>query len=258
MQTALVTGGLRGIGLGVSKALLADNYSLALCGSRKAEDAGEALAGLKALTGNGQRVVYYTCDIGSSDDRRTLVQSIREDFPHINVLVNNAGVAPKERCDLLDMQEENYDWLMKINLQGPLFLTQQIARWMIDVRKNDADYCGVIVNISSISSTVVSVNRGDYCISKAGVSMATQLWSVRLAEYGIPVYEIRPGIIQTDMTAGVAGKYDKLIAEGLVPEHRWGFPEDIGRCVAMLVRGDLLYSTGQVINVDGGMCIPRL
>ncbi|MDR3182298.1 MAG: 3-ketoacyl-ACP reductase [Planctomycetaceae bacterium] len=258
MKTALVTGGARGIGLGISQALLAENYSLALCGTRSKDDVAETLAQLQTMTSGKQKVAYYTCDIASPVDRQTLLNHIRQDFPYLNVLVNNAGVAPKERCDLLDLKEENYAWLMKINLDGPFFLTQKIARWMIETQKQIAAYQAVIINVSSISAASVSVNRGDYCISKAGVSMAAKLWAVRLAEYGIPVYEIRPGIIQTDMTAGVSEKYTKMIADGLVPEKRWGFPEDAGKVVAMLVRGDLPYATGQVITLDGGLNIPRL
>ncbi|MDR3232425.1 MAG: 3-ketoacyl-ACP reductase [Planctomycetaceae bacterium] len=264
MKTALVTGGLRGIGLGISEALIGKNYSLALCGTRTKEEAGDALARLQSMTGSGQNVVYYSCDIGSSSSRQALLQSVRQDFPYINVLVNNAGVAPKERCDILDLKEENYAWLMKINLEGPFFLTQKIAQWMIATRKNSdtgsnaAAYRAVIINISSISAESVSVNRGEYCISKAGVSMAAKLWAVRLGEFGIPVYEIRPGIIQTDMTAGVSEKYTKMINEGLVPEKRWGYPDDAGRAVAMLAEGGLPYATGQVITLDGGLNIPRL
>jgi NAD(P)-dependent dehydrogenase (short-subunit alcohol dehydrogenase family) len=174
------------------------------------------------------------------------------------VLVNNAGVAPKVRADILEATEESYEWVMKINLQGPYFLTQAAANWMVEQKKQDASFSGCIVNISSVSSTVASPSRGEYCLSKAGVSMATKLWAARLGEFNIPVYEIRPGIIQTDMTATVKEKYDKLIGQGLLVQSRWGQPGDIGKAVAMLVRGDLAYSTGQVIMVDGGQTVQRL
>jgi 3-oxoacyl-[acyl-carrier protein] reductase len=162
------------------------------------------------------------------------------------------------RADILDATEESYELVMKINLQGPYFLTQAVANWMIEQRRADAAYEGCVINISSISATVASPSRGEYCISKAGVSMATQLWAARLGEFDIPVYEIRPGIIETDMTAAVKEKYDKLIGEGLLVQARWGAPEDIGKAAAMLARRDLAYSTGQVIMVDGGYSVQRL
>jgi len=167
-------------------------------------------------------------------------------------------VAPRERADLLEASEESFERVLKINLQGPYFLTQAAARWMIDQKAGDPEGRFCVINISSISAHVASVNRGEYCISKAGVSMATRLWAVRLAEFGIPVYEIRPGIIATDMTAGVTEEYDRKIEEGLLLQPRWGWPEDVGRAAAMLVRGELAYSTGQVITVDGGLTARRL
>jgi NAD(P)-dependent dehydrogenase (short-subunit alcohol dehydrogenase family) len=174
------------------------------------------------------------------------------------VLVNNAGVAPFNRTDLLEATEESFVRLMRINLKGPYFLTQVVARWMIEQHETDANFAGVIVNVSSVSATAASVNRGDYCISKAGLAMATQLWAVRLAEFGICVYEVRPGVIRTDMTEGVKEKYDRLIAEGLTVERRWGTPEDVGRAVAVLAKGELSYATGNVIHVDGGLSLRRL
>ncbi|HAR65365.1 MAG TPA: 3-ketoacyl-ACP reductase, partial [Lentisphaeria bacterium] len=172
--------------------------------------------------------------------------------------VNNAGVAPKVRADILDASEDSYDWVMDVNLKGPYFLTQLMANWMIAQRKAAADFAGCIVNVSSISSTVASPSRGEYCLSKAGMSMATLLWATRLGEYDIPVYEVRPGITETDMTAGVKEKYDTLIADGLLLQQRWGQPADTGKVVAMMARGDVGYSTGQVITVDGGLLVPRL
>ncbi len=174
------------------------------------------------------------------------------------MLVNNAGVAPSTRADILEATEESFDRVLSINLRGPYFLTQACANWMVQQKQADAAFRGCIVNISSISASVASVNRGDYCISKAGVSMATQLWAARLGEFDIPVYEVRPGIIKTDMTAAVQSKYDRLLAEGLAVQRRWGTPEDVGRAVAALVRGDFPYSTAQVVMVDGGLTLPRL
>jgi len=183
---------------------------------------------------------------------------VKQAFGRLDVLVNNAGVAPSVRADILEAGDESFDRLISINLRGPYFLTQAAAKWMVEQQKVDANFHGCIVNVSSCSATVVSVNRGDYCISKAGVAMATQLWAARLAEFNIDVYEVRPGVIATDMTAGVTEKYDKLIAGGLTVEKRWGKPDDIGKAVAMLARGDLPYATGQVLNVDGGMTLQRL
>ncbi len=174
------------------------------------------------------------------------------------MLVNNAGVAPSVRADVLDAGEESFERLLRVNLQGPYFLTQAVARFMIEQKERDAAWTGAIVNVTSVSATVASTNRGDYCVSKAGLAMASQLWAVRLAEHGIPVYEVRPGIVRTDMTAGVAAKYDALIESGVVPQRRWGEPDDVGRVVAALARGDAPYSTGAVIVVDGGLTIPRL
>ena len=256
MKVAIVTGGLRGIGLGISKSLLVEGYALALCGSRDVDQVSAVLDQLRS-NGNG-KIVYYRCDVGSREDRQSLLESVRRDFKQLNLLVNNAGVTAKIRDDVMTMTEENYEWLMKINLQGPFFLTQQTAQWMIEQRNADPGFDAAIVNISSVSATAASLNRGEYCMSKAAMSMGTQLWAYRLAEHGIPVYEIRPGLIQSDMTASATEKYTKLIDEGYVPQRRWGFPEDVGRAVAMLARGELPYSTGQVVMIDGGMMIPRL
>ncbi len=176
----------------------------------------------------------------------------------IQLLVNNAGVAPKTRADLLETSEESYDRVLDTNLKGAFFLTQAVAREMVAARKANATFTAAIVNITSISATMVSINRGEYCIAKAGFAMLTQLFATRLGPEGIPVYEVRPGVIKTDMTAGVTEKYDKLIADGLCVQPRWGFPADVGKAVAALARGDLPYSTGQVILVDGGLTIPRL
>jgi NAD(P)-dependent dehydrogenase (short-subunit alcohol dehydrogenase family) len=203
-------------------------------------------------------VCYCRGDVAVAADRQAIVDAVRARFGRLDVLVNNAGVAPNVRADILEATEDSFDRVVGINLKGPYFLTQLVARWMIEQRQADAEFRGVIVNVSSVSATEASINRGDYCISKAGVSMATQLWAHRLAEYGIAVYEVRPGIITTDMTAPVKEKYDQLFANGLTVENRWGAPADVGRAVAMLARGELTYATGNVLNIDGGLTLRRL
>lgn len=239
-RVALVTGGSRGIGLGIAQALLKDGFEVAICGVRPTCDLKEFF--------------YVPCDVSDAGARAKMLAAIRQRFGRLDVLVNNAGIAPKVRADILDATEESFAQLVRTNLQGPYFLTQAVAKWMIEQKLSHAS----IINVSSISATVASVNRGDYCISKAGVAMATQLWAARLGEFGIPVYEVRPGVIKTDMTAGVTEKYDKLLAGGLAIQSRWGLPEDVGRAVAALARGDFAYSTGQVIMVDGGLTVQRL
>jgi len=254
-RVALVTGGTRGIGLGIAEALAQDGWDLAVCGVRPVEAVRESLARLEAL---GREVAYFQADVADASDRASLVEQVEARFGRLHVLVNNAGIAPPVRADLLEATEESFDLVLAVNLKGPYFLTQRVAQWMIRQRQEDPGYQGTIVNIGSISATVVSVNRGEYCVSKAGLAMLTQLWAVRLAEFGIRVYEVRPGIIQTDMTAPVREKYDRLLAQGLCVQTRWGQPEDVGRAVAMLVRGELSYSPGQVLLVDGGLTIPRI
>lgn len=254
-RVALVTGGSRGIGLGIAIALAENGFDLAINGVREEAEVGDSLATLQK---RGATVSYFQGDVSLSDDRASILHRVREKFGRLDVLVNNAGVAPKVRADILEATEESFDRVLGINLKGPYFLTQAAARWMIEQRSAEANFRGVIVNISSVSATEASINRGDYCISKAGVAMATQLWAHRLAEFGIAVYEIRPGIIHTDMSAAVAEKYDRLIANGLTVENRWGEPDDVGRAVAMLARGDLTYATGNVLNIDGGLTLRRL
>ena len=252
-RVALVTGGTRGIGLGCARALAAARFDLALVGVRpEAEVEGP----LGELRGAGAEVLYVAADIGEDDAADRIVGAVRDRFGRLDVLVNNAGVAPKERRDILEATRESFDRLVRINTRGPYFLTQAAARLMIGAAADGPRPC--IVFVTSISADTASVNRGDYCISKAGLSMAARLWAVRLAEAGIPVYEVRPGVIRTDMTAKVAAKYDELFAAGLALQKRWGTPEDVGRAVAMLARGDLAYSTGAVLMVDGGVSVPRL
>jgi 3-oxoacyl-[acyl-carrier protein] reductase len=254
-RVALVTGGSRGIGLGVARALAAAGFSLAINGRR---EAGEVAETLRELQSRGVEALYFKGDIADAPDRARMLKEIEDRFGRLEVLVNNAGVAPKTRADVLEATEESFDWLISVNLKGPYFLTQAVANWMIRQRQATADFRGCIVNVSSVSATVASVNRGDYCISKAGIAMATKLWAARLAEYGIDVYEVRPGVVGTDMTSGVKQKYDALIAGGLTVEKRWGTPEDVGKAVAALARGDIPYATGQVLNIDGGMTLQRL
>ncbi|MCC6491952.1 MAG: 3-ketoacyl-ACP reductase [Pirellulales bacterium] len=251
----MVTGGSRGIGLGIARALAGEGWRLAINGMRAEEEVRQTLASLREAA---PQIEYVRGDISIAADRAACLDAIDRRFGRLDLLVNNAGIAPPRRDDVLEATEESFDKVFEVNLKGPYFLTQSVARWMIVQRQAEASFAGCIVNISSISAEIASINRGDYCMARAGTSMATRLWAVRLAEFGIRVYEVRPGIVATDMTAGVKDKYDRLIAEGLTLEPRWGRPEDVGRAVAMLARGELPYSTGQVINVDGGMMIGRL
>ncbi len=254
-RVALVTGGTRGIGYGIAAALARAGFDLCVCGVREESVAAQPLGKLRAL---GAEVLYARCNVADRGQRAAMVEAARAQFGRLHVLVNNAGIAPKERRDVLDATEESFEEVMRVNLQGPYFLTQAVARWMMEQKAADTSWTGCIVNVSSISATVASISRGEYCISKAGVSMATQLWAVRLGEADIPVYEVRPGVTATDMTSGVQEKYDRLIAGGLCVQRRWGTPDDVGQAVASLARGDLPYSTGQVILVDGGLTLPRL
>jgi NAD(P)-dependent dehydrogenase (short-subunit alcohol dehydrogenase family) len=252
---ALITGGTRGIGLGIAQALAQDGWDLGLCGVRPPEAVAPTLDDLR---GTGGSVDYWQCDLARPDERRALGDAVKARFGAVNALVNNAGRAPRVRADILDASEESFDEVVRTNLQGPYFLTQAIAREQLAKRTTDPAFRAVIVFVTSISAEAASINRGEYCVSKAGLSMAARLFAVRLAAAGIPVYEVRPGIIDTDMTAGVRDAYTRRIDEGLVPERRWGHPDDIGRVVRSLLRGDLPYATGSVINVDGGLSMPTL
>ncbi|WP_428388853.1 3-ketoacyl-ACP reductase [Mucisphaera sp.] len=252
---AMVTGGSRGIGLGIAKRLATDGFDLVINGRRPEDDVRPVLDELEGL---GVSALYVRGDVASLDDHASMLSRVRERFGRLDALVNNAGVAPAERADILEASTESFDRLMSINLRGPYFLTQQAAKWMVEQKQQDSARTPSIVFVTSISATVVSTNRGDYCITKAGLAMAAQLWAARLGEYGINCYEVRPGIIKTDMTAGVTEKYDKLFADGIAIDRRWGTPEDVGSAVAALVRGDLPYATGQAIMVDGGLTTQRL
>ena len=254
-RVALVTGGTRGIGLGIARHLAAEGWTLELCGQR---DEGDVRAVLDDLGRDAPAVRYTRADLASVEDRQRLVAAVRERHGAVNALVNNAGRAPRVRADLLDATEESFEELVRTNLQGPYFLTQAIARDQVARREADASFAATIVFVTSVSAEMASSNRGDYCVSKAGLAMAVKLFAARLAVHGIPVFEVRPGIIATDMTSAVRERYDRLIEEGLVPERRWGTPEDIGRGVAALLRGDVPYATGTVITVDGGLSLARL
>ncbi|MEM7455675.1 MAG: 3-ketoacyl-ACP reductase [Planctomycetota bacterium] len=255
-KVALVTGGARGIGFGICRKLAAEGLDLVVTGRSEAAKVDAALATLRE---SGVDVHYCSGDISSTGDRERLVRETESRFGRLDVLINNAGVAPRERADILEATEESFEWIMGINLQGPYFLTQACANWMIQQKDSDDAFDGCIINIGSISATVVSANRGDYCVSKAGFGMMSSLFAARLGEYSIPVYEIRPGIIKTDMTSGVTDKYERLINETeLLIDKRWGAPEDIAKLAAAMVRGDMPYASGQVIYVDGGLTMNRL
>jgi 3-oxoacyl-[acyl-carrier protein] reductase len=254
-QVALITGGSRGIGLGIATQLAEAGFDIAINGVRGEEKVRDVIDTLKRIGGN---VIYCQADIASTEQRVAMVDRVRKTFGALHLLVNNAGIAPAERKDILEATEESFVHLLSTNLQGPYFLTQLVANWMIEQQKTDPAFEGCIINITSVSANVASVNRGEYCIAKAGLTMATQLWAARLGEFNIPVYEIRPGIIHTDMTAAVTGKYDALIAQGLTVQKRWGEAEDVGKAVKALALKYFPYSTGQVFNVDGGMTLRRL
>ncbi len=255
-RVALVTGGARGIGLGISRKLLADGFDLAICGMKESSAVQEVM---DDLAKSGRRVEYIRADISSKPDRENLVAEVKARFGALHTLVNNAGVAPDVRADILEASEDSFDKLIRVNLKGPYFLTQLCANWMAEQKRQAPQaYWGCIINVTSVSSILASTNRGDYCLSKAALSMSTSLWAARMAQFGVPVYEIRPGIIRTDMTAGVTEKYDKLIADGLLPLARWGTPMDVGDAASMLARGNLPYSTGQVLHVDGGLTLQVL
>ena len=253
-KVALVTGGARGIGLGIAEALAREACSLVITGRRPAENCIAAVEGLRR---HGTQVEYFQSDVSSPIARRALLEYVRERMGSLDLLVNNAGIAPPTRADILEASEQSFDQVIAANLKGPYFLTQAVAQWMIEQKKADPAYSGCIVYISSVSATLASISRGEYCISKAGIAMATKLWALRLAEFGIHVYEVRPGIVATSMTEGVREKYDAVIETELL-EKRWGKPEDIGKAVAMLVRGDLPYATGSVLVLDGGLTLQRL
>lgn len=261
---ALVTGASRGIGRGIALELARLGYDLVLnyvSNETAAESTAADCAAASQTAGRRLRAEICQADIALAADRQRLLEFTRARFGRIDLLVNNAGIAPAVRIDILDATEESFDRLVSVNLRGPYFLTQAVARWMIEQTQAEAESHQPkprIIFITSISATTASVNRGDYCISKAGLSMASALFAARLADHGINVYEVRPGIIATDMTGPVTEKYDRLIADGLTPIRRWGTPEDVGKAVAAIAQGWLPFSTGEVIHVDGGFHLRRL
>jgi len=281
---ALVTGAGRGIGRGIALELARTGFSVAInyrsnveaaertaadcrriareAGDKAGDKAGHAAGqGSEQDAGRatGQKFFPIAGDISEAEQRHEILQQTLDRFGRIDALVNNAGVAPKERLDIVEASEESFERLMRINLQGPYFLTQAVVRYWFKASEKSLLREGFkVVFVTSISADTVSLNRGEYCISKAGLAMAAQLWARRLAGEGIQVYELRPGIIETDMTEGVKEKYNPLIAGGMVPQKRWGYPEDIGRAVRSILEGDLAFSTGSVLYVDGGFHIREL
>ncbi len=251
MQTAIVTGATSGIGNAVAKLFLEKNWRVVGVGRSEISKA-------ENLTAFGDAFLYIRGDISHAETREKIVAAATTNQGKISALVNAAGVAPKVRADLLDMTEESYDYVMDINAKGTFFLTQAVAKEMIKTADSGKTFSGAVINIASVSSYTSSINRGEYCISKAGISMMTKLFADRLSQYGITVNEIRPGIIKTNMTASVTEKYDKMIEEGVFPIARWGTPEDVAKAVYLFADGTLSYTTGETLSVDGGFCIRRL
>ncbi len=254
-KVALVTGGSRGIGRGIAIGLGQVGWTVIVNYRGNAEAAAECIQLVEDVGGTA---VSMQADVGRSADRDALVEKILVDFGRIDLLVNNAGMAPRQRMDILEMTEDSYDEVMGVNLKGPFFLTQTVARNMLELRNDGVIEGGAIINIGSMSAYVASISRAEYCVSKAGMGMMTKLFADRLANDNINVYEIRPGIIATDMTSVVTAKYDALIAEGLTPIRRWGQPDDVAKICVAIAEGYLPFSTGEVINVDGGIHIQRL
>jgi len=254
-RVALVTGAGRGIGRGIAVALVERGWTVVVNYRNNAEAAAETV---RLVEQAGGQALAVQADVAEAADRERLVEATLEKFGRIDLLVNNAGMAPRHRVDILETSEDSYDEVMLVNLKGPFFLTQRVARVMIELLETGVVEQPRIVNIGSLSAYTSSTNRAEYCLSKAGVAMMTALYADRLAEYGILVYEVRPGIVETDMTRAVKEKYDGLIAGGLTPIRRWGRPDDVARAVVALAEGYFPFSTGEVINVDGGFHLRRL
>jgi NAD(P)-dependent dehydrogenase (short-subunit alcohol dehydrogenase family) len=257
---ALITGGGRGLGRGAALELAKAGFSVAInyAGNRAAAEECRKICREAAAT-ETQSFEIFGADIGVKEEREVLVKDVFAAFGNIDLLVNNAGIGPRVRADILEAGEESFRELMRVNLEGPYFLTQAVARrWVQAAEPSSLSTGRKIVFVTSISASTVSTGRGEYCVSKAGLSMAAALWAARLAQFGISVYELRPGIMATDMTSGVKAKYDALIAAGGIPQNRWGAPEDVGRAVRALAQGDFAYSTGSVIHIDGGFHLSRL
>ena len=259
-RAALVTGASRGIGRAIAVELARIGFDCMINYAANDEAAKEAQAAAISAGGKEAKVRICRADISDASDRSRLLSAVELDFGRLDLLVNNAGVASQSRVDLLDASEESFDRLLKINLKGPYFLTQAVARKMVEQKTSgDGNHPPpAIINITSVSAYAASPERGDYCVSKAGLSMMTKLFAIRLASEGINVYEVRPGVIATDMTSKVKDKYDKMIAEGLTPIRRWGTSEDVGKAVAGVASGAFSFSTGEVINVDGGFHLRQL
>ncbi len=245
-MVAVVTGGSRGIGKAVAEELLKKDFTVIVTARSKNSETEEMEKQY------ADKILFVPCDISEPESRKNLVSYVENNFGKLDLLVNNAGVAPKERKDILEITPDDFDYLTDINLKGTFFMTQELAPLLIKNEKSR------IVNISSMSAYTASVNRGEYCISKAGISMITKLFAARLAEYGVSVIEIRPGIIETDMTSKVKEKYKKLIAEGITPINRMGKPEDVAKCVVSIAEGNFDFCTGTVIDCDGGFNVRRL
>lgn len=253
---AVITGASRGIGRAISIALAGEGFDIAAI-ARSVDSEGMEILGPEVEKHGGQ-FFPIGLDISCTKCHKEVVSNILDRYGRIDLLVNNAGVAPLQRKDLFEMSEESYDRVMNINLKGPVFFSQKIAREMIWMRDQISQYKPLIIFITSVSASLSSANRTEYCVSKAGLSMASTIFADRLSKEGILVYEIRPGIIQTDMTIKVKDKYDKMINEGFVPQKRWGFPDDIGKAVASIARGDWNFSTGMVFEISGGLNIHKL
>ncbi|MFZ7119540.1 MAG: 3-ketoacyl-ACP reductase [Eubacteriaceae bacterium] len=249
-KVAIVTGAAKGIGNCIASKLAEDGFAIAIFDIIPYKEARNNI--IKYSENKGVTILYYQGNLSNAVDREVFCKKVIDRFGRIDILVNNAGVAPRERKDILEVLEESYDFVMDINLKGTFFLTQYVANIMVERLKEGLKNCPKIINISSSSAYTASVNRGEYCISKAGISMITSLFAVRLAEWGINVYEIRPGIIKTDMTNAVSLKYNKKISEGLIPFRRWGYPKDIAKVVSALCSGSFDFSTGEIFNIDGG------
>ncbi|MGA2408148.1 MAG: 3-ketoacyl-ACP reductase [Bacteroidales bacterium] len=253
---AVITGASRGIGRSVAIALAAEGYDIAAI-ARCADSEGMGNLGPE-VEKRGAQFFPIGLDISCTSYQKEVVSNILERYGRIDVLVNNAGVAPLQRNDVLDMTEESYERVLNINLKGPVFFAQKIAREMIWLKQKITGYKPVIVFMTSVSAVRSSTNRAEYCISKSGLSMASTVFADRLSREGILVFEVRPGVIQTDMTAKTKDKYDKLISEGFIPQKRWGLPDDIGKAVASISRGDWNFSTGMVFEISGGLNIHKL
>lgn len=255
-RVAVVTGGGRGIGRGIVGELASRGLSVVV--NYRSDEAAAEESRREAERQGAPRSIAIRADVADLGQGRALLDAVLEEFGRVDVWVNNAGIAPEARRDLLEMETGSWDRVLGVNLRGPFFLTQAVASAMIPLVGSGAIVDPSIIFITSVSSQFASINRGEYCVSKAGLSMVAQLFAARLAEEGISVFEVRPGIIATDMTGPVKAAYDERIARGLTPIRRWGTPADVGRAVASLAVGGLPYSTGEVIHVDGGLHMRRL